>query len=172
MKKEIQSLEDNLKKLVGNETGFSIPKSYFYTIEEKINLHTLENSFCDTEGFAVPDGYFENIENEILAKVALTPKSRVISLTKRIALWIPAAAATIALLFTLNFIDFNNDELSKEEIVTWLQNDIESITSEDMALVFKNLNIDDTDLTISSVSTNAIEEYLNNQEISTLLENY
>ena len=175
MEKEIKKSEEYLYKTVGISTGFSTPTSYFEEVDDKLLINTLENSFSKTEGFGVPDSYFESLENSILSKVNSESKAtKAIPLRKQIVKWIPAAAAaTIALFLTLNFITFGSNELTDDEIVNWFENNSEIITNDDFALAFEDADFNELSLLSNSISANSIEEYLNNNDdIESLLEDY
>ncbi len=172
MNKEIQNSEDYLKEITKSNSGFVTPNSYFSEVEEKLYLKAVEDSFSKTEGFGVPDTYFNSLEDVILSKIDATNKKvKVIPLRKKILRWIPAAAAAVIALFvTLNFFDFIDNEITDDEIINWFENDLTAVSNEDFALAFEDSDLNE--ISITTISENSIQEYLNNQDITSLLEDY
>lgn len=170
MDDKIKHSEAFLREMTNSSSGFVTPTSYFSQVEDKILMNSLEDSFSKTEGFGVPDTYFETLEDRILNQVK-DAEVRVIPFRKKVLKWIPAAAAAIIALFiTFNFIDFNSNEITDDEIINWFENDLSMVTSDDFALALEESEL--SEITITTLSENTIEEYLNNQDITSLLEDY
>ena len=171
MEKEIKHIEQKLQNLVGKETGFALPKSYLSDFEDTLEMNVIESSFSKTEGYSIPENYFDSLENTILSKVKKEPK--IISFKSNVYRFITVAAAIIIVIFIgVNFVDSNSIELTDDEIANWFESDIESITNYDLALALEDVYLQDSEITISSITTNSIEEYLNNEDITNLLEDY
>jgi hypothetical protein len=81
-------------------------------------------------------------------------------------------AATIALIifFGTNFLLNNNPELSSNEIVNWVDININTISSDDIAIAFTDINFDDIDPYVTIKSEDIIESLINSDDIDFLIE--
>ncbi|WP_158838564.1 hypothetical protein [Polaribacter sp. L3A8] len=175
MENNIKNSEQYLNSILGEETGFSVPKDYFASIEESIATKLSEEVLTKEHGFTMPDTYFKELENEILAKVAVPKKeTKVISFKERIFKMIPiAAAASIILFIGLNSFVFNTNEeltidsLSDDDIEFWL--DSNTINTTDMAIVLENDVLEEGDFYFSSLEDENIEDYINSIDNTSFL---
>ena len=181
MKDELQHSEEYLNKISGGSPGFSVPSNYFETVEASIRNLQKENKFVKAKGFEVPDSYFNKLEDNILAKVSpVKREAPVISLKKRIYKLIPiAAAASIILFIGLNSFIFNKSDedpfnkLTDSEIENWIANNINLIHDSDFASTYTDIDFDEDLVVPNSISTDELENYLNDKEdIPLILENY
>lgn len=110
MKKEFSHIKNH---------GFSVPGQYFDEVESKIGDQIfLEEKSVNQEVFAVPENYFDTVEDKILSQVT-TPKTKIIPLFRQ--RYFKAAmtvAASIALFFALQSIDYNFTK--KEDFSTYI----------------------------------------------------
>ena len=81
-------------------------------------------------------------------------------------------AATIALIifFGTNFLLNNNSELSSDEIVNWVDMNINTISSDDIAIAFTDINFDDINPYVTIKSEDIIESLINSDDIDFLIE--
>ena len=171
MENELKHSEEFLRKIVGSKTGFSVPNEYLENFETEFELKVSEDSLPSTEGYSLPENYFDSLEDIIIQKTS-TQKTKIISLNQQVKKWIPAIAASIALLFALTFIDFSNDELTDEDLISWFENDLSSISTEDLIIAFEDYDLNELDLDSNTITSQSIEEYLTNEDITVLLEDY
>lgn len=169
MEQEIKHSEDFIKSIAGTKTGYTTPTSYFSKAEETIYLRSMQNDFSKTEGYGVPESYFDTLEDRIFENLNKETKPKVIPIRKHLLRWIPAAAAVIALYFTLSTFDFSNNEVTNDDIVSWLESDLESITSEDFILAFEETELNNLSFASDDISTTTLEEYFDNEDITILL---
>lgn len=172
MKEEIRHSELALEKLVGKQTGFTAPKNYFCQVEDRL-LFELENPLSSTEGFGIPEAYFESLDDTILSRIAADNTPQVISLRQRLTPWISlAAAACIVVFIGFSFWNSNMTELTDDDIVNWFEGDVNAVSNEDFALAFDEADLNDLKTTLDAVKDASIEEYLLNEDITSILEEY
>jgi catabolite regulation protein CreA len=81
-------------------------------------------------------------------------------------------AATIALIifFGTNFLLNNNSELSSDEIVNWVDMNINTISSDDITIAFTDVNFDNINPYVTIKSEDIIESLINSDDIDFLIE--
>lgn len=155
--KDIEDLESYLNKSV-KSTGFKTPDSYFTGIEDRVSLNLFTENLPKETGYKVTDDYFNGIENQILEKTINQPK--VISLRKRIVTWIPAAAAACIVLFlALNYSTKAISEPNNDEIFSWFENNLITVSNTDLAIAFEENELNELDFS-NSFNDNELENYL------------
>lgn len=167
MENKIKNSEEYLNSVLGKESGFSIPKNYFSTIEDAIEAKLIEEKFIKEKGFTLPDSYFKELENDILAKVSSTKKeTKVISFKERILKFIPiAAAASVILFIGLNSFVFNKteeltlDSLSDVDIEYWL--DSNTLNTNDVTVILQEDLLEGDDFYFATLEDENIEDYIN-----------
>ncbi|WP_046759061.1 hypothetical protein [Kordia jejudonensis] len=155
--------------------GFSTPKDYFESFEERFfGTFEAESMFPKEEGFKTPDAYFDGLENTLADKLfAVEQKeTKVISMPNRkhyLKYISYAAAACIVVLITINFFkptDTVNgsifDNVANSEINTFIENDLIALNNYELMTAFEEENID-----VSSI----FEVELNETETIDYLEN-
>ncbi|MCG1036315.1 hypothetical protein [Polaribacter sargassicola] len=175
MENKIKNSEEYLNSKLGKKNSFSIPKNYFDTIDDVIDLKITEEKLPKENSFKVPDNYFKNLEDNILSKVTEKKEPKVITLKTRLFKVIPfAAAASVILFIGLNsFIfnktdDFTLDSLSEQEIENWLE--YNPMNSNDIALVLQEDILSEDDFSFSSIKDETIEDYINSIDNYSLFE--
>ena len=68
MEQEINNSEVFLKSVLQNSVGFSVPKDYFNTAEDRFSSFLIERELPEETGFSIPENYFQNVEKSILKK--------------------------------------------------------------------------------------------------------
>lgn len=160
--------EEFLNSISRKKNGFSIPKNYFNTIEEVINVKLIEERFKNKSGFDIPNRYFKEFEEDLLAKVlspSLVNEAKVISFKERILKIIPVTVAASVLLFIgLNSFVFDKtaeltlDSLSENEIEYWLNNS--DIYLNDIVIVLAENILEENDFYFSTIEDETIEQYM------------
>ena len=81
-------------------------------------------------------------------------------------------AATVALIIILgaNFSFNNNSELSSDELVNWIDVNINTISNDDIAIAFTDVNFDDINPYVTIKSEDIIESLINSDDIDFLIE--
>ncbi|WP_405606032.1 hypothetical protein [Polaribacter sp. Asnod1-A03] len=177
MENKIKNSEEYLNSILGKKSGFSVPKNYFDSIEDIIDIRIAEENLSKENGFNVPDAYFKNLEDNILAKVTVTTEkeTKVVSLKTKLFKIIPfAAAASIILFIGLNSFIFNQteelnlDSLSENDIENWL--DFNPMNTNDIALVLQEDILNENDFSFSSIEDETIEDYITSIDNSSLFD--
>jgi hypothetical protein len=184
MNTTIKNSEDYLKSVLKKETGFNTPVNYFTGVENGFSIFLSEEKIPKKSAFKTPDTYFNSLEDVILAKTASTKKKLFILPNKktykqRILKFIPiAAAASLAIFIGLHSFVFNTkknisfDDLADKEIENWIDNNINLINDDYLALTYSSIYFDGSDMIPNSITDNEIENYLNNEDnLSLILEN-
>lgn len=198
-KKEVHKIAPTLSKIGHKKHGFSVPDTYFNTIEDGVlaEINTSKINL-DKRNYKVPDNYFKNIEDTIISKLKVqalekaatnavpedyfeTLEDRVldkindtskVKTLKRISKYIApiAIAASFLLIFLLkntpSTITF--DDLTTTEIEDFIDNDMLYYDAESIALVFPEVTLEDTNF-ISTLSDSEVENYLNENDLESLL---
>lgn len=172
-----ESMEDQvLSKLNTKElptkTGYEVPPSYFDSIEEKVLSKIKQTTAQKQLNSDIPSDYFSTIEDRVLERIknedAVEPK--VIDFRKRfVKVFIPVAiAASFLLILVLNLNDTPNysiEDLASSEVESWIENDLISIDSDQIAEVFNDTNLYEE---FSEEDENVLE-YLNGMDIESEL---
>ena len=158
-------MKDNFKHKAFKNSGFTIPKGYFDSFDEELNVKIRANRFPKSPGFNTPEGYFKNFKIESETK---TPKGKLIQFNLSKFKYAAAAAILVGFISTFYLLIPSNrsyekllDNISLQEIDIWFdQNDIE-INSSDMVAVYAD------DLTEAS---ELLENNFNEQNITSYLQ--
>lgn len=180
MERDLKNSIDYINKKTSKETGFSIPKNYLNNFEDTIAIKLAEVNIPKEHCFETPKNYFNNLEDSILSKISIPKKEiKVISFKDRVLKMVPyAAAASVILFIGLNTSVFNKseenifDKLADSEVENWISNNIDLISSSDIALTYNDIEFDDLETIPNSITDDDLEDYLNNKdETSLILEN-
>lgn len=155
-------LSDDIK------TGFTVPENYFKGIEDDFSLNLIEEELPKNNVFEIPTTYFEEFDHHIIEKIK--PKKGKILNFKKIKLIPVAATIALIIFFGINFLLNNNSELSSDEIVNWVDVNINTISSDDIAIAFTDINFDDIDPYVTIKSEDIIESLINSDDIDFLIE--
>ena len=180
MEQEINKSEAFLKSVLQNSTGFSVPKDYFDTAEDRFSSFLIEKELPEETGFFVPENYFQTVEKSILKKTGFKKEVKVISLKSKFLKYIPVAAvASIALFLSINYFTSSNDSeinfdlLERTDIENWIVENSNELSDKDFITLLHNEISNENDFAITDLQSDAIEEYMINIEESSLLnENY
>lgn len=180
MEQEINKSEAFLKSVLQNSTGFSVPKDYFDTAEDRFSSFLIEKELPEETGFFVPENYFQTVEKSILKKTGFKKEVKVISLKSKFLKHIPVAAvASIALFLSINYFtssnysEINFDLLERTDIENWIVENSNELSDKDFITLLHNEISNENDFALTDLQNDAIEEYMINIEESTLLnENY
>jgi len=149
------------------DSGYSIPKNYFNSLEEQFSNNLFEKTLPKKTGFKTPEGYFNCLEDNLSNKI--NKQTKIISLQKKLLTWIPSLAAACIIVFIgLNFSTSTN-ELTDEDIILWFENRNDRLTDLDLAQAFDETDFENDDFT-SNLSALEIENYLNTKYPSSILE--
>ncbi|MDB3914087.1 hypothetical protein OAV61_03025 [Flavobacteriaceae bacterium] len=158
-------LADNIK------TGFTIPENYFTDIEDDFSSKLIEDKLPKHNGFQITKAYFENVENNIIEKT-IHKKGKLINFkTRKIKLISVAASIALLLFFGSNFIYNTNTELSSEEIISWLDMNVNSFSNDDIPITLTELNFNDTNPYDIINSEVILESLLNFNDEDFIVEN-
>ena len=171
------ALSDHLKARVITESvrfvkeeEFKVPGNYFKQLPARIETRiALENirASVSGDGLIVPAGYFSNLAERISSRL-YQDKSESKPVRKLYSSWISYAAAACISIAIGSSIYFNSTfnsfgkQLSKipdQEIINYLQ--IHSTTG-DTPFIIENLNPDDLYQITTDVSSEELEQYINN----------
>ena len=155
-------LSDDIK------TGFTVPENYFKGIEDDFSLNLIEEELPKNNVFEIPTTYFEEFDHHIIEKIK--PKKGKILNFKKIKLIPVAATIALIIFFGTNFLLNNNPELSSNEIVNWVDININTISSDDIAFAFTDLNFDDMNPYFTIESEDIIESLINSDDIDFIIE--
>lgn len=158
-------LADNIK------TGFTIPENYFTDIEDDFSSKLIEDKFPRHNGFEITKAYFESVENNIIEKT-IHKKGKLINFkTRKIKLIYVAASIVLLLFIGSNFIYNTNTELSSDEIISWLDMNINTISNDDIPIALTELNFNDTNPYDIINSEVILESLLNYNDEDFIVEN-
>lgn len=110
--------------------------------------------------YTVPNGYFEDLQSAILARTTQAP----IAKPKVIQLWMRYAAAACITLVAGTFVYLNQqsaetpnfDAISDQEIISYLQTNIDESDTELMLVNTEALHLEE-----ENISTQELENYVN-----------
>jgi hypothetical protein len=153
---------------------FVVPSGYFESltdqlnskarIEEKIAIEAIQ-SLVPSTGFTVPEAYFSDLGERIQTKLAEQKPERKKNVFKSWISYSAAACITLvlgtAVYFNSSGYTINRDlsEVPDQEIINYLQ--IHS-TVNDNQFIIENLSEDGLQQITSDVSSQDIEQYINN----------
>jgi hypothetical protein len=151
-----------------SEEEFNTPADYFQKlpsrIEEKIAIEAIQ-SLVPSTGFTVPEAYFSDLGERIQTKLAEQKPERKKNFFKSWISYSAAACITLvlgtAVYFNSSGYTINRDlsEVPDQEIINYLQ--IHS-TVNDNQFIIENLSEDGLQQITSDVSSQDIEQYINN----------
>ena len=150
------------------KTGFTVPENYFKGIEDDFSLNLIEEELPKNNVFEIPKTYFQEFDHHIIEKIK--PKKGKILNFKKIKLIPVAATIALIIFFGTNFLLNNNSELSSDEIVNWVDMNINTISSDDIAIAFTDINFDDINPYVTIKSEDIIESLINSDDIDFLIE--
>jgi hypothetical protein len=160
--------DDALSKLP-KDSGFEVPNGYFDSVEDAFSIKLRESSFPKDSGFEIPDDYFNSLENQILSKVELPKKGKIIPLKSRLVRITSIAAAFALLLMTYFTLQSEPSEPSSEEIALWITNNIGEIYTEDIINGFDEVANLDASFLNTPLENNTIENYLDENDTYILI---
>jgi hypothetical protein len=183
MEQEINNSEVFLKSVLQNSVGFSVPKDYFNTAEDRFSSFLIERELPEETGFSIPENYFQNVEKSILKKTGFKKEVKVISLKSKFLKYIPVSAAasvaSVALFLSINYLTYldnskiNFDTLERTDIENWIVENSNELSDKDFIILLHNEISNENDFALTDLQNDAIEEYMINIEESTLLnDNY
>lgn len=179
-----------MNKIKISGTGFTSPKGYFELLEDRIGktFQDLENSETKdldnkvkvqklndspsldqierNHGFTVPKGYFDQVES----KLTVDKNPKVISLDGRnLRVFYLSIAASILVFFGIQYMnnvqsDSGKLVLQDEEIANWIEADLVSFNSIEIAEAFSDVELEDPLYTDEEVYN-----YLNYIDIENLI---
>jgi len=170
MNNDLENSINNLNKLTGKKSGFSLPKKYLEQIEEDIFIKLAEEQFSKKQSFTVPDNYFDDVETKILNKLN-SDKPKVIPLHTRILKFVPASiAASFIIFFSIYFFNQNNtttNAITLADIEDWFNDNTGYTDDLELAYAFENdIELSDANLFFDD---NAIEDYFENVNTDDLI---
>jgi hypothetical protein len=155
------------------QSGFKVPKNYFESFDDLLLNELKLKEACKNHGFKVPNNYFNSVENNILNTIKETENPKVIKLiTWQKLSYISAVAASLIIMFNV-IVDKGTFDMNKIETAS-IENYIlnEELDNNDMATLFKEVDISAMSLTNNNISSETLETYvLDNLEIDELLIN-
>jgi hypothetical protein len=180
MEQKTNKSEAFLKSVLPKSTGFSAPKNYFSSAEERFSSFLLEEALPKENGFTIPENYFEEVESSIVKKIGLKKEVKVITLKNTFLKYIPfAAAASIALFLSINYLnpsnakEINFDTLGYIDIENWIVENSNELSNQDFATLLNSEISNENDFAFTDIQNDEIEEYMiYSEEHSILDENY
>jgi hypothetical protein len=150
------------------KTGFIVPEIYFKGLEDDFLLNLSEKKLPKNNVFEIPKTYFEEFDDHIIEKIK-SKKGKLINF-KKIKLIPVAATVALIIFFGANFSFNNNSELSYDEIVNWVDVNINTISGDDIAFAFTDVNFDDMNPYFTIESEDIIESLINSDDIDFIIE--
>jgi hypothetical protein len=180
MQKEINKSEAFLKSVLRNGTGFSVPKKYFNTAEDRFSSFLIEKELPKESGFSIPENYFKKVEKSILEKTGFKKEVKIVFLKSKFLKHTTAsAAASIALFLSINYFtslndsEINFDLLERTDIENWIVENSNELSDKDFIILLHNEISNENDFALTDLQNDAIEEYMINIEANSLLnDNY
>lgn len=180
MKQETNKSEAFLKSVLQNSTGFSVPKDYFNTADDRLTSFFIEKELPEKTGFSVPENYFQTVEKSILKKIRFKKEVKVISLKSKFLKYIPAAAvASVALFLSINYFTSSNDSeinfntIGETDIENWILENSNELSKEDFTTLLRSEISNENNFALTELRNDEIEEYMIYSEENYLLnENY
>ena len=144
-----------MKKTDENRKGFRVPEEYFESLDTRLMTRLKSDS---KKGLKVPVGYFEEFEVK-------PPRNRP---DVKNLIWL-AAAASILLIFGLQYMDTNQktldwNDLDQEEISSWIESDLVELNAYDIAEAYPEV-----ELNVPNLSNEELNAYLNETELDQIL---
>jgi hypothetical protein len=163
--------EKNFQKNETNVlTGYKTPKNYFSEVENKIIDRLKDLNETKITGFKIPDNYFNEFDNNLSKKI-INKNTKIVGLYnyKYFKIISFSIAASLLLFFGLNNSLFDKNEYNIEtiqvtEIENWMDEDLISFNSYDIAEAFS-----DVELVMEDDFSDEILEYLDYTDIENLI---
>ena len=180
MEQEINNSEVFLKSVLQNSVGFSVPKDYFNTADDRLTSFFIEKELPEETGFSVPENYFQTVEKSILKKIRFKKEVKVISLKSKFLKYIPAAAvASVSLFLSINYFTSSNDSeinfntIGETDIENWILENSNELSKEDFTTLLRSEISNENNFALTELRNDEIEEYMIYSEENYLLnENY
>ncbi len=165
--------EKNLHK---NKSGFTVPKDYFDSFEnklsEKLSLNIEKEGLTNNSdtGFKVPEDYFDTFQDSIIQKAnPKESKGKVVSLiTRKNLLYFSGIAAMIAIVISLSInkeSELNFDDIEIADIHTYFsEGNIELSSSEMFALLGEETDYVET-FENELISDEVLLDYLSEEDL-------
>lgn len=158
--------------------GFKVPEGYFDGLEDHIEIAQKEVSLPKETGFEVPPNYFEKFEDQLFTTLYSEENKatvKVIPLYQRTWFKVAtsiAACLLIALFVYTNQTDDIETELAENEVTNYLETDLASIDTDDIAQLLSETELEELDFDTEEISSTNLEEYLleNLDDTSLLIE--
>ncbi len=152
---------------IHHTTGYSVPKDYFKTFEERLSANISENRRQHLSGFKVPTDYFKHIEDSVLERVQFV---KPLENKKAFAYWKIAAIAA-AIVIAVSVVNYQAtktlgfDDLKMVNIENYFEDIYVDLDDDDLHALLE----DDTYYSLN-LDSDALFEYLDNRiEDPTLL---
>lgn len=182
--------KDILEKMKNSGTGFNLPEGYFDSLENKISAGMITDELSDQKkesrlfqkdsqkikalfkigknsGFKVPEGYFQKDDAYLMGSFGKRVISLPINKNSKV-IWY-SVAASFLLFFAIKNVavapsELDLSEINSSEIETWIDADLVSFNSYDVAEVYNDLDLADYDFTDEEVET-----YIANEDIENII---
>lgn len=147
------------------KSPFKVPKNYFDDLNEELDVKILEDSFSKENGFKMPENYLSHFSVH-------TKESKVILFNYT---FFAKIAAAIILLVSITFMITKNNSsntnlsaLNETDLNYWMDDELDynDLNYTDLEELSDDLEITDE----SNLQVNAILEYLEDNDIDTILE--
>ncbi|MCT8341033.1 hypothetical protein MG296_13290 [Flavobacteriaceae bacterium TK19130] len=139
--------------------GFSVPKDYFESFDERLQERLTESALPTAHGFEVPVGYFDSLEDRIKVP-SKPPKVRRLS---NFAVWstVASAAAVIALVFWLHSSEDGTslDTVPLASIESYLEEELIDYDISEIATELTEAEISTT-FSETSLPADQVQQYL------------
>ncbi len=153
--------------------GFSTPKNYFNTFEDRLfGKLEAETAIPKEKGFKVPDAYFDGLEDCLADKLFAPSKeeTKVIPLSNRKTYlkYVGYAAATCLLLFGISTLinpetsGISMEDIADSDINTFIENDLIALNNYELIAAFEEENIDTSSIFEVSLNETETIDYLEN----------
>ncbi len=174
----LDAVEDAVISELKTETfpdkdGFITPKGYFDSFEDNL-FNKLGKEFIKTESFDIPKDYFDTLEDRVFDRINKErhKEPKVISLNNRLKkVVLPLAiAASLVFIFVINYNRTTSlDVVAETEIEEWIEDDLISLDSYEIAEVFNDVDLTENDTFDEDTE---LLDYLNGTDVeSMILEN-
>jgi hypothetical protein len=167
MKDELENIDDNFLKNIGNKGDFCVPEKYFNqsksSILSKINVEPNFKINNNEGGFIVPNNYFETNKDQILSKIN-TQQAKKVNLFSATNWQLTSRIAAIFIAIILLFVFIKTDKT--ENLSANLKNVseaemIEYLANNDVKIEWINeLNADIKTVSKKDDNNKEIEQYL------------
>ena len=161
------------KELHTKKTGFTTPKEYFNSFEDRLFERMNTESVIPTKtGFQTPDAYFDSLEDKLSDTLFATEETtKVIPLQRKrsyIHYLSYAVAACIVLFIAFTFFNSETDSLTiddvaSSEINSFIENDLIALNNYDVLSVYEEENIDITSIFEVELDETETIDYLENR---------